>query len=672
MVEFRTPQLVPSARPADPVSSATSEGLTALGRSAQGAANTFTQFYEEEARVQRELIVANMQSEFSQRFAATSRDAGTGYAKSFMDEFSQYRDEVLRNAPQRGRSDLELVVERFRIDLEGRAEQAEIAARARRAAAAASEAQRLRLNALVSNPDLLEEYVAQYPSHASDFVRTANAARAMDDPIGVAAAVQSGAYDAYYTPTQKISIIEAGRAAEARSAREQEAARRVARDDFLGQIDEETAYIEANGHAPLDGYSANPEAMAEIMPDLFPEDARANAMALIDERVRQAQANYDAGTATPDEISAEIERRSAAISAPGSTDSDVADMNRYISALQARETAINEDAARYVISRNDEVQAQFEAISSSETPEETAIAVGQYVSAANAEYDRLGVPVSLRRLMPVDQARQIVTSLNDAGPDVLAQNLIAISDQWSDPRLLGELSAAGLNTHAASAMRHADNPGLASTIIGLSGQTATDLADGLPTVDVTAGKVELVDALADYRSAFEAGDPTGSASASFSREYGVAEKLMLRYMRGGMTASSAATRAASEMFPETPINQSNMKILIPQGVDEWNVEVSLTRAASEDAIRAFDPAPLNDPMFMEFQNKEVMIAAAQNGVWLNNSTGDGAVLNLDLGGFFLPVTNANGDYYEVKFSDTGPQAGGLIMPPKPPSGWWPW
>jgi hypothetical protein len=665
MVEIRTPRLVPQAREAAPIGNAASEGLAGLSRAMQRTADSFSDFYEAEAARRRELIVAETQSEFAQRLERTARDAGDGYAASMLAEFDQYRAQRMQSAPERGRADLEQAMNLYRVDLDRRAQSAELAARQRRAAAAQAAAETARRNALAAevrlaqnglirepSEEVLARMVEQYPDQADEFVRTYNAARMMTDPMAVVEEVQAGRWDAHYTPSQLLNVLEAGAAAQARMDRERESAVQAALSDLNDQVSEETAYIEANGFAPDDSFAANPDALDTLLADLVPdEERRAAVRREVDEQFEVARVTSAVTTAAPDEINAAMERLVARVREPGRTEADVAELNRYTQAVARREQAITEDAAGYAVRINDEVGTLLNAVGGAPDAETAGIAARQYAAARDAEYNRLGVPQELRRAMPVSVAQGIVQSLMQEGLDTLPLRLREIAQTWNDPRVVSELMAQDLPGTAAVAMRYADNPGLATGIIGLAGQSREDLARGLTTTtvsDVTAG---IVSKIATYRQAFESGDQTGAARALMDQHFQVAERLALSYVRQGATATTAVDRVMAQMFPETPVVATDRRVLIPADTNSRLVEMALSRAgaAGGDLIRAFNPEPFYDPAFPEFANREIMISAAQGGVWLNNSTGTGAVLAIDLGGFYLPIRNAQGQYYEIDY-----------------------
>jgi hypothetical protein len=125
------------------------------------------------------------------------------------------------------------------------------------------------------------------------------------------------------------------------------------------------------------------------------------------------------------------------------------------------------------------------------------------------------------------------------------------------------------------------------------------------------------------------------------------------------------------MFRETAVVSSRMRVLIPEDANARRVEAALDRAISDDMIRAFQPEPFYDPTFPEFANQELVIRAARDGVWLNNSDGTGAVLTLDLGGgYYLPIRNSAGQYFEIPYQAPGSLYESLrySMPDREPMG----
>jgi hypothetical protein len=74
---------------------------------------------------------------------------------------------------------------------------------------------------------------------------------------------------------------------------------------------------------------------------------------------------------------------------------------------------------------------------------------------------------------------------------------------------------------------------------------------------------------------------------------------------------------------------------------------------SESQIRQAGIVPLDNPLFPDYVDEEVSIAAlSSRGIWLNNSTGDGIALHYQFGDRqYLPATTADGSPYQLLFED---------------------
>ena len=657
MVAFKVSELTPTALAAGQVSNAPAQQLQAAAGAMQGAANTFSEFYENEARINRELILANAQADWARSFPERAKNAGPGFAETIKAEYKQYVADAMKGAPERGRDNLELAFTKYGIDLETRALQAEAAALARAKAQAAAAARRargeaLRLagNSLISDPSQLNEFMESDPENADYYAKIALDTRMMEEPGVVAEEMQAGQWDAYLSPSEKLAFVKGGQAAAERAAREAEVALKVEQESFTDALDEELAYAQANGAPPVDSVF-NEDALSS----LFPDPAQREEVARVyQQSITDAEVLYNVRSAAPEELQAQMESIVAAVKEPGRTEEDVRRLDAFQTALQQRDTAIKEDAPSYVAQVSDEAAVRYDAYATAEA-EDRPIAARGYVAALDANYERLGVPEPLRAVLPKQQAQAVAQQFNTMAPDIAAQSLLEYKNEWgaAAPRVIEQLSKEGLAPEYSIALRHSDNPGLAAAIVNLRGQDLNTLKAGVDTLSVSDGEKELIAALGDYRATFEAGDASGQATRVFNENYGVAERLMVQYIRTGLDPAAAAERVTTELFPEQPINMPNMQVLVPKGVEPDVVELALDNAMTEEALRAFAPAPLDDPRLPQFADEEVMIAAAQNGVWLNNSTGDGAVLHLDIGGYLLPVTGKNGQLYDVKFSQAG-------------------
>jgi len=144
MVEFVTPRATPSAREAGQIVGSGSDALNRAGAAAKRAADTFTEFYEEEARIENDLLFATAQADWSRKFDETKKAAGAGYAKGMLEQYDAYVAEVMAESPERGKDNLRLGFDKYRLSIQEKAMAAEAAARAAAKAKAQAEAMQQR------------------------------------------------------------------------------------------------------------------------------------------------------------------------------------------------------------------------------------------------------------------------------------------------------------------------------------------------------------------------------------------------------------------------------------------------------------------------------------------------------------------------------------------------
>ncbi|MGL4310286.1 MAG: hypothetical protein ACRCSU_07340 [Paracoccaceae bacterium] len=661
MVELVTAQLTPSALAAGQVRGQKSSALYQASGAMKSAADSFTAFYEKEASINRERILAQAQADWTIKYTERADQAGPGFADSMLSEYNAYVAKAMETAPERGKDELQLAFDKYGIDLRTRAIQAEIAARKRAAAAAAAEARRARGaalanekrmkgNALVSDPTQLQEFMEADPENADYYAKIALDARMMDDPAAVRDEMIEGQWDAYLSPSEKLAFVEGGNRAVERRAREDEVARATEQGQVEAALQEEMAYAMANGAPPVDSIYSD-----ALIDSIYDEEQAPAVKAEYAESMAYAQTLYSVNTASGAELTAMLTEAAAKITAPGRTDQDVKEYNQLALAARARQEAIVADPATFVTQGSDETAALL--TSYQEAPQEVKdISARSYVSALDYNYSRLGVDPAQRAVLPKPMAAEIVGQFNSMAPDVASQAYLQYLKDWgsASPRVARDLASAGLAPEFIAAARVADDPGLAASVLSLRGQDMEGLTKGLPTVSVTDARTALSEGLAEYRAVFETGDATGQAMQTFNSTYAIAEKLTIQGIRNGLDPETAVERATAGLFPEGVIDTGAMRVIVPKGISTDAVELQLEDAMGEAAIRAFDPAPIDDPRFPEFADKEVFVAAAQQGLWLNNSDGTGAVLHINVSGYPIPVMRADGTMYEVKFQNTAP------------------
>lgn len=663
MVEFLTPRITPTARAAGRVSNAGSQSLQRLSNAVQGTADNFTEFWEKEAALQGEQFLAEVQAEWGRTYNERAKAAGNGFAKGILKDYDtfvadrmQQRDKEAAergqaNVPERNRREVQAALDKYRLRLETKALSREAAARAAAKARAASATRRLKLNALISDPGLLDEYLetAKSPKERSDYVKTALGMNMRTDPQGVMDQVMGGQWDADLRPSEKMSMIKLADSGIARQKRERDIELKADQKAYESTLQEEVAYAEANGAAPVDS-----DFDEETITDLYANDPErgAEVKKAYKDAVSFAETVSDVATAPASEIQMEIENLQAKIKEPGETKADVEKLNQYVAAIDRRNNAIRNDGATYVQSQSDFVSGAYSILQEA-PPETAAVAADKYVEGMDFNYDRLGVPPELRTLLPKQDAANQVAQFNEMGSDVAAQALSEYAATWGDaaPRVLAQLDKAGLAKEYSVAMRHVDNPGLSQAIVNLSTVDINELTQGLPTASVTETRQELSEMMVDYRTAFEfAGGP--DAAEMMNKHYAVAEKLAIDLVRRGSDPSDAVERAVTQMFPETAITGNNENYILPQGLDSGDVSTGLDQMRSETQLRQSDIQAINDPRFPDFADLEVTISqASRSGIWVNNSSGDGLQLMISLDGYLLPLVMSDGSPYELEYSE---------------------
>ena len=163
---------------------------------------------------------------------------------------------------------------------------------------------------------------------------------------------------------------------------------------------------------------------------------------------------------------------------------------------------------------------------------------------------------------------------------------------------------------------------------------------------------EYLSLMEEYTEAFTAGDVTGNALKSINTNYGVAKKLGYKLMNeSGASPQEAAAVVLEDMFPEDVIVQEQARLIVPRDTNADSVLYNLEAALETRMLEEVDLAPLNDPNLPGYIDRAVDVESlSDNGVWLNNDTGNGAVLHYNLNGELLPVRLQDGNYYEVKFN----------------------
>lgn len=301
----------------------------------------------------------------------------------------------------------------------------------------------------------------------------------------------------------------------------------------------------------------------------------------------------------------------------------------------------------------------------------------QFADRTLATQSSLEIPAHQQQILPNPIASEIGRQFISMEPDAmaLAMNEFYKSYGKHGDRAIQELAdKGGLPEGLAVAMRYADKPQLAAEVAAIASQPVAELEANLTDFRPVDVRTELNSNLAEYMNVFVTGDITGQALAKFNQNSELAYKLALRYMTEGMSMSNAVDKVTDAMFPEKVVNRGQLKYLVPEEYKENHSQIEnyLEALIEVEALQRMDIDPIDDPMFLDFQDEAVSAySLASSGAWLTNSTGDGATLMYHADGMYYPVRMKNGEMMEVKFKDAINASWNKPVNTNP-FGWHPW
>lgn len=242
MVEFITPQATgsarvgPSVRRAGRVSTAPAREVSGLASAMQGAARTFSEFYEKDAAIRADYFLARMQAGWGEKYNEMRQQAGAGFSDHALSEFDSFissqmdeyhetaQKEGFANAPARKDQDIQGAIKKFRARVGDLARQDEALGRASGKVFMASQAQQFRRQVVAQDPGALDAMIEQAPSDRDGLVSAAFRGEAERNPEAVLSRLDESGVD---LPDEEKAEIRAQ--ASAALARQQSEARTQAR-----------------------------------------------------------------------------------------------------------------------------------------------------------------------------------------------------------------------------------------------------------------------------------------------------------------------------------------------------------------------------------------------------------------------------------------------------------
>lgn len=245
-----------------------------------------------------------------------------------------------------------------------------------------------------------------------------------------------------------------------------------------------------------------------------------------------------------------------------------------------------------------------------------------------------------------------------------------------------QMRRAGLPLEYAIAMDIQD-PALRQTVAALASTSFQELSEQTDQTNVRDMDSKLREMLAPYMSAYLTGGD-GQAVKLLNEEVEIARKIAVsQIVSRKMNALDAAEYAVQNFFPEYDrvVQNNHGNFIVPTQFDVDQLDDLTEQLLDPDALRAAGIEPISGASFFLPNGNEAVLseeiadditssiesgvsiaALADNGVWLNNSRGDGVVLHYNLNGQYLPVRLKTGGFYDVKFANMGGLANKLAPP----------
>ncbi len=273
-----------------------------------------------------------------------------------------------------------------------------------------------------------------------------------------------------------------------------------------------------------------------------------------------------------------------------------------------------------------------------------------YIDKSLAAQAALGIPESDRRSLPKETARRMVGAIAGAADPQQAADLIEHTAKQYGPRWAGvyaDLVREKLpDEYATLAMLDGPQDGPVRNDLVQAMKSKKGFEDTLPAATRTEIDKAVQGELDDWARAETARGGTNRNVAAVTRS---AQYLAYRYAEGGASSSSAARQAAGGMVLDRydVIATDRVRLYAPKGMGD---QVELNAGKMLGSITAdMLPVPAARPgeTLTEAQRQAAYLKAVQQGHWVLNAGGDGALLLDKIG---QPVFTS-GNRVGFKFAD---------------------
>ena len=420
----------------------------------------------------------------------------------------------------------------------------------------------------------------------------------------------------------------------------------------LADLNDAIIVLGVTGKAPED-YFFNEDAIDDIFP---PEQAAAykEAWADANEDVLNRGALSNMSPARAEEITQEL-------LAEVSTSSDPAKASRrhidWAEAVANRGSDIAKDSGLFVAQTNESAAGMIEDIQGMIADGNIGLAAEGILilnDIAQTQFDSLETPPSQRNIMPKAFASQMVNIIQSLETDIAPGVFTQITSSLGDvaPKFIEELRAQGMRPEYVQSL-YINDVNVQKELLEISSRNTDEIKVSLEPADINDVRRSINMLVADYREGFMAGGGN-IGEQIFNEQYMVIEKLALTRLKDGYKPVDAAEHSVADIikeFDQVVLNRQG-KYVIPFEFDAVVIEQNASMFFNEQVLKMLDLQPLDSSIDPDFVDEAISIAAiSSNGMWLNNSTGDGLTLHYSVNDELMPVLSKDGSEYEVKFSE---------------------
>ena len=425
-----------------------------------------------------------------------------------------------------------------------------------------------------------------------------------------------------------------------------------AQQQSLSELNDAIVVLGVTGEAP-EGYEFNESAIDDIFP---PEQAAAYKEAWNDanEDVLNRGALSNMSPARAEEITQEL-------LAEVSTSSDPAKASKrhieWVEAVASRSDALKKDSGLFVAQTNKSAAGMIEDIQSMIADGNIGLAAEGILilnDIAQTQFDSMETPPAQRNIMPKAFASQMVNIIQGIETDIAPRVFSQITSSLGNvaPKFIEELRAQGMRPEYVQSL-YVNDVNVQKELLDISVRDMKEIKVGLETPDINDVRRSINMLVADYREGFMAGGGN-TGEQIFNEQYMVIEKLALTRLKDGYDPVDAAEHSVADIikeFDQVVLNRQG-KYVIPFEFDAVVIEQNASMFFNEQVLKMLDLQPLDSSIDPDFVDEAISIAAiSSNGMWLNNSTGDGLTLHYSVNDELLPVLSRDGSEYEVKFSE---------------------